>query len=112
MLGKVYIWCIHFFLQVELGEIDTSGCGSEKGCLGVPKGCSSSSCEMMVTWTPPLNAEDLSYVFIEMMGKTSGWVALGLSEDKEMVSTKLGISRGTDLIMIGQLKFLWGVLRI
>ena len=76
------------FFQAELPDIESSGCGSEKGCLGVPKGCSGDDCTMMVTWTPQLQAPGNAHVQIDMMAKSRSWVALALSDDKVMVRGK------------------------
>jgi len=70
-------------LQPRSFDLDvTDGCGDTKGCYRNPPGCSEEMCDIVVTWKK-LNS--YSYEFA-MSADTDGWVALGLSDDKFMVS--------------------------
>ena len=64
----------------RLTRIDVSECGKSKGCYRNPKGCTESTCDMLVTWK-----DQGEYVDFEITGDSDGWVAVGFSEDKKMV---------------------------
>jgi len=61
--------------------VSTSGCGQSKGCLHSPMNCVSPACESVATWKP--SAVE-GFMDFELMAKSNGWVALGLSTNALM----------------------------
>ena len=68
-------------------NIDVSECGKTKGCYRNPADCTEQTCDMMVTWK-----DRGEFVDFEITGDSDGWVAVGFSEDKKMVSIPLYIN--------------------
>src|SRR5688572_23080614 len=62
--------------------VTTDGCGQSKGCLHYPVNCVSPNCDLLATWK---NSSMNGYMDFELMAKTPGWVALGLSYNTLMV---------------------------
>lgn len=57
------------------------GCNSFKNCFGVPNGCvDNQDCQAVVS----VLVQGSNYEF-ELLGKTRGYIAVGLSEDTKMV---------------------------
>ena len=73
------------------------GCGSAKGCYRNPPGCSH-DCDIIVTWRKAGN--DIEF---ELGAISDGWVAVGFSEDKKMVSAVLLHSQGEVHIAVSEL---------
>ena len=68
----------------DAAAIDTSGCGSTKGCMSfTPSASTSSDCNALVTWAL---SEKLGYVDIELSAVSNGWVAVAFSHDEYMVT--------------------------
>ena len=63
-------------------EISTEECGKTKGCYRHPKDCPEHYCSLILTWEK--TKDDL--IKFELGGDTEGWVAVGFSHDKKMVS--------------------------
>ena len=63
--------------------IDVNACGGTKTCFKVPDSCSGSDCDYLVSWS--VLKDQNRKVEFELLGKTDGWVAIGLSDDKNMV---------------------------
>ena len=59
--------------------VDVRSCGLSKGCYRNPPKCSE-NCDIIVTWK---KMDDV--VEFELGALTSGWVAVGFSNDKKMV---------------------------
>ena len=72
-------------------EINTEGCGKTKGCYRHPKGCEERFCSLILTWEK--TSDDL--IKFELGGDTEGWVAVGFSHDKKMVSSTLTVAAAT-----------------
>ena len=66
---------------LDSARIDTTSCGKTKGCYRNPENCEEAGCSIILTW----QYEDDGVNF-ELGGDTEGWVAVGLSDDKKMVS--------------------------
>ena len=64
--------------------IDLEVCGDTKGCYRTPSGCDVDDCDAVVTWTPSTE----TYIEFELQSKDE-WMALGFSDDKEMVGCDL-----------------------
>jgi hypothetical protein len=64
--------------------VTTDGCGEIKGCMHYPAGCQlPGNCEAVLTWRTTNHS---SFVDFELMAATTGYVAVGLSTDRSMVS--------------------------
>jgi hypothetical protein len=87
-LGKYSELNISFSL---LQGISTDGCGNTVGCLRFQSRCSGSSCQFVATYKyqPSTNL-----VMFEMFGKNADWVAIGFSDNKEMVWRNTGDCMG------------------
>ena len=68
--------------------VTTQGCGTTKGCMHYPEGCQlPGNCIAVLTWQ--LSTTPTNFVDFEMMANTTGYVALGLSTDRSMVSERM-----------------------
>jgi hypothetical protein len=64
-------------------QIVTKGeCGVTKGCFLHPSGCTESNCEYLLTYR--VNGD---FIDFEMSARTTGYISVGFSYDKLMVST-------------------------
>ena len=62
--------------------VSTTGCGTTKGCMHYPAGCQSpGDCTQVLTWS----TSGPGFVDFELMAPSTGWVAVGLSNDASMV---------------------------
>ncbi|KAM9324791.1 putative ferric-chelate reductase 1 [Gastrophryne carolinensis] len=63
-------------------QISNTTCGTKKFCLSLPDGCSPSDSNCLFMSSSP-SSDGIGYVF-EMSGSTSGYVAIGFSDDTKM----------------------------
>jgi hypothetical protein len=62
--------------------ITTEGCGTAKGCMHYPIGCSlPGNCNAVLTW----KSTECGFVDFELMAVAEGYVAVGFSNDMSMV---------------------------
>lgn len=68
-------------------QISSGGCGTSKFCFSVPSGCNPDSnpdCFFMSSSVAKIDATGKSGLKFELCGKSSGYVAVGFSDDKIM----------------------------
>jgi len=66
--------------QTDPSDPIFEGCENTKACYGYPDGCiSQGKCEVVLSYEP----QQLNYLF-KMKGRTSGYIAMGLSKDAKM----------------------------
>ena len=68
--------------------ISTSECAKTKSCFFKPTSCSGEDCTYFASWKP-VNVSNVQYVEIELSGamkSSSGYMAIGFSDDNRMVS--------------------------
>jgi hypothetical protein len=72
------------YIIILTQSIDLSGCGSTKGCLRYPKGCTGADCEYLAAWA---DGTATTSITIEIQLQRSGdvWLAFGLSKTGKMV---------------------------
>ena len=57
--------------------------GDHPTIIGLPDGCSRENCDYYVGFGP--NTDDSDYLDIYLEGEADGWIALGFSENTQMV---------------------------
>jgi len=62
-------------------SVTAEGCGQTKVCMHSPINCTSPNCTALATWR---RSTVEGFVDFELMGKSDGWVALGLSNNTLM----------------------------
>ena len=68
----------------------TAGCGETIGCLRYKSGCSGSDdCEYVATYSYQPATKIVTF---ELFGKNAEWVAIGFSDDKEMVRENIHVT--------------------
>ena len=78
---------------------DTNGCGTQYGCYLSPSSCEGTSCKFIFKWS---SFGSLDYVrFIIMVNRDSSllaasYVAIGLSNDQQMVSSRVYTLKSLD----------------
>ena len=58
-------------------------CGREQSCYMLPAECAYGTCDYEVVWS--LN-NDATKLNLKIAATTTGWVAVGFSDDRQMVS--------------------------
>jgi hypothetical protein len=71
-----------FILVIFLQQaVTTDGCGTTKGCLREPAGCSGTDCNFFATYS-----YQQDHVEFELFGKDSTYVSIGFNDKQQMVN--------------------------
>jgi len=76
---------ILFQSPVVVEPIDVTGCGETKGCYRNPEDCDPLECDFLLTWMVQETTVLFEMSTTVFESDQSQWVAVGLSENQQMV---------------------------